>query len=408
VELVRTPIRNLNDEALARLSVTLGHVFLRAELGRCLPALGQAVMKPLTDWLLGHGITAVTLIPCGDLLIFPLLAVPLDDRARPHAGAGAGPVRWTTVSDRLHITVAPSVRSVMARSSNAAPRSYIYTLGDPRPTHQELPWAEAEALTVAALAGDPARARVHEKATRAWLTESLRTAVMVSLSCHGHFDDEDFLDSGLLLADRETLTLADVLGGQTDLAGLRLLILSACQSAIMDMRSASNEVRSLAAGFLQAGAQAVIASLWSVDDRATYLLIVRFAQEWLPVKDKVSPAEALARAQRWLRTVTYRELADWDPGGEAGHRTDGSTWPRRQSRKPGGQEAETCGVEPLPCPSDSGRTALVAVRGRGNRYTLAEAEQVVANLARERAPTDIDKAPYADPVFWAAFQVHGW
>jgi CHAT domain-containing protein/tetratricopeptide (TPR) repeat protein len=408
VELMHTSITDLNDEALGRLSVTLGHVFLRAELNRCLPALGQAVMKPLTDWLLGHGITAVTLIPCGDLPIFPLLAVPLDDQGLSHASAGARTSRWTTVSDRLHITMAPSVRSVMARPSRRRPRSGIYTLGDPRPTHQKLPWAEAEALTVAALAGDPARARVHEKATRTWLTESLRVGVMVSVSCHGRFDDNDFLDSGLLLADGETLTLADVLGGQTDLAGLRLLVLSTCQSAIMDVRSVSNEVRSLAAGLLQAGAQAVVASLWPVDDRATYLLMVRFAQEWLPVLDKVSPAEALARAQRWLRTVTYRELADWDPGGKAGHRTDGSAWPQRQSPEPDGQGAETWGVEPLPRPSDSGRTDLIAVRGRGDRYTLAEAEQVVVDLARERASADIDKAPYADPVFWAAFQVHGW
>lgn len=70
-------------------------------------------------------------------------------------------------------------------------------------------------------------------------------------------------------------------------------------------------MRSLAAGMLQAGAEAVLAALWPVDDRATYLLITRFAQEWLPRMETEPPAAALARAQKWLRSVTNRELQVW-------------------------------------------------------------------------------------------------
>src|SRR5260221_13877134 len=103
-----------------------------------------------------------------------------------------------------------------------------------------------------------------------------------------------------------------MLSDQVDLRGLRLLILSACQTAILDLQGARDEVRSLAAGMLQAGAAAIIASLWSVDDRATYLLMVRFAQEWFHQMDREAPAYALARAQYWLRTVTYRELGSWE------------------------------------------------------------------------------------------------
>src|SRR5258708_36717653 len=62
---------------------------------------------------------------------------------------------------------------------------------------------------------------------------------------------------------------------------------------------------------LQAGARAVRASLWPVDDKAPYLLIVRFAQEWFPRMQSEPPAAALARAQRWLRTVTNRDLQRW-------------------------------------------------------------------------------------------------
>jgi CHAT domain-containing protein len=66
--------------------------------------------------------------------------------------------------------------------------------------------------------------------------------------------------------------------------------------AILDIRGARNEMRSLAAGMIQAGARAVLAALWSVDDQSTYLLMVRFAREWLPRMEQEPPTAALARA----------------------------------------------------------------------------------------------------------------
>src|SRR5260370_8480733 len=111
-----------------------------------------------------------------------------------------------------------------------------------------------------------------------------------------------------MLAHEEELTLADMLSDHADLRRLRLLILSACQTALLDLQGARDEVRSLAAGMLQAGAAAVLAALWAVDDRATYLLMVRFALEWFPHLDNEPPAAAFGRAQRWLRTVPNREL----------------------------------------------------------------------------------------------------
>jgi CHAT domain-containing protein len=255
----------------------------------------------------------------------------------------------------------------------------VYALGDPRPTHQELRWGEAEALTLAALAGDPALARVREAATRDWLVEGLRDGRVVTASCHGEFDPSEFLRSRLLLANGEVLTLAEALGSRVDIAGLRLLVLSACQSAVMDVRGAQGEVRSLAVAMLQAGAQAVAGTLWAVDDRATYLLMVRFAQEWLPVMDEQSPARALMRAQTWLRTATNRDLAAW--------------------------EAQN---GPVRIPdSERDGSGLASVRGRGTRYTVAEAEQLITGIARRAAAGSQDDTPYSDPIFWAGFQVHG-
>jgi CHAT domain-containing protein len=169
-------------------------------------------------------------------------------------------------------------------------------------------------LTLAALARSlkqQAKAKVQNQATRDWLIEILQKGFVVDASCHGAFNIDAPLQSALRLSRREMLTLGQVLSREVDLQGLRLLILSACQTAILDLRGVSDEVYSLAAGMLSAGAKAVLASLWSVDDRATYLLMVRFAQEWFPHMGKEPPAAALARAQDWLRTVTNADLLAW-------------------------------------------------------------------------------------------------
>ena len=373
-ELLQHPVAELSEADVSRLMATVDHDLLNAELQRCLPRLGKA-MEPLTGWLLEHEVIEVTLVPCGLLAAFPLLSVPV-----PLAPGGSAQAPGTppgngraTLADRFVATVAPSARSIMGKDRSSQPRSGVYSIGDPRPTHQVLRWGEAEALSVATLGGDVSRARTGSVATRDWLLESLANGEMVSASCHGQFEGRDFLRSRLLLADGATLTLADAFGQEVNLSGLPLLVMSACQSAVLDLRGARGEVRSLAVGMLQAGAQAVMGSLWAVDDRATYLLMVRFAQEWLPVRNEENPAAALARAQAWLRTVTNRELASWEA-------TAGSGRPDTPA-------------------------GLIAVRGRGDRYGIAEAEQVITGLAR-RAPA-LDETPYADPIFWAAFQIYG-
>jgi CHAT domain-containing protein len=73
-----------------------------------------------------------------------------------------------------------------------------------------------------------------------------------------------------------------------------LVVLSACQTAL------GREIRGeglvgLTRGFMYAGSPRVLATLWSVDDRATADLMKRFYSHLL--RGRVSPAEALRRAQ---------------------------------------------------------------------------------------------------------------
>ena len=73
-----------------------------------------------------------------------------------------------------------------------------------------------------------------------------------------------------------------------------LVVLSACQTALGKEIKGEGLV-GLTRGFMYAGAERVVASLWQVDDLATAGLMKRFYQGML--KDGLSPAEALRAAQ---------------------------------------------------------------------------------------------------------------
>src|SRR5262249_32550045 len=65
---------------------------------------------------------------------------------------------------------------------------------------------------------------------------------------------------------------------------------------------------------LQAGTCAVVSTLWPVDDRVTAMLIGRFYEELatdIGVDGRGDVAAALARAQRWLRSLTREQARRW-------------------------------------------------------------------------------------------------
>jgi CHAT domain-containing protein len=113
--------------------------------------------------------------------------------------------------------------------------------------------------------------------------------------------------SGFLLAKGERLTAADVIA-RLDLSGARLAALSACETGRTDIRQAPDEYLGLPAGFLRAGAAAVVSTLWAVNDLSTMLLMERFYRYHL--ENGLPPDVALCKAQRWLRDVTKGELRE--------------------------------------------------------------------------------------------------
>jgi len=67
----------------------------------------------------------------------------------------------------------------------------------------------------------------------------------------------------------------------------------------------TDEYIGLPSGFLYAGSMNVVSTLWSVDDFATAILMIKFYQELQP---KVSVAVALNCAQNWMRAASKEDL----------------------------------------------------------------------------------------------------
>ena len=205
--------------------------------------------------------------------------------------------------DEYAIRYAPSIKALAAgarqESKSGKNLLVVNPLGD-------LKFAELESACVLQQTGT-ADTQVFRggEATKATVLAALGAARRVHLATHAEFNLERPLDSHLWLAGPEKLTLAELLPHLTGKAP-ELVVLSACETAVSRVTTTPDEFLGFPAALLHAGARTVLATLWPVDDEATAVLVGRFYAELS--SPGTSPAEALRRAQTWLRTVTESEL----------------------------------------------------------------------------------------------------
>lgn len=131
-------------------------------------------------------------------------------------------------------------------------------------------------------------------------------ATYLHFACHGFYHWGEPMQSGLVLAKSEKFTLSQIIS-VLHLDNTRLVTLSACETGIIDIRQSPDEYLGLPAGFLQAGAPAVVSTLWAVNDLSTMLLMEHFYK--LHLQQEQDPPHALQQAQIWLRNLTAGELA---------------------------------------------------------------------------------------------------
>jgi CHAT domain-containing protein len=189
---------------------------------------------------------------------------------------------------------------------------------------------------------------------------------------HGVPSRERAFDSALILSRKEEgvdgrVTAGEILRRWS--LDAELVVLSACQTAVG--RHAGGEgYLGFAQALLLSGAEAVVLSLWKVDDTATSLLMERFYENLLGqrpgLKAGMGKADALWEAQSWLRDLKREEA---------------EALTRRQK-------------------------SLLRDGERGTVRPLKPLDRPEAAPAAGKIPAAGDH-PYADPYFWAAFILIG-
>ena len=281
----------------------LGGEALTTALETALPLLGEHLIAPVAQRLRTLNATGVTLIPAGLLSLLPL-----------HAATYTVDSASRCLLDEFDVAYAPSARvlSIAQREQQRRAAKGVRLAGVGNPTG-DLRYAGAELHSICDLLPPAATTTFYEQAaTRSAIWSALGESTIGHFSCHGSFAD-DPLDSALHLAAGDRITLRDLVAGDTTaLSNLRLVALSACQTAITDFRRLPDESIGLPGGFLQAGVPAVVGTLWSVNDLSTALLMHRFYELHLHGDAAAGlapqpPVRALRLAQQWLRDLTYKE-----------------------------------------------------------------------------------------------------
>ena len=182
-----------------------------------------------------------------------------------------------------------------------APVQRLLILGNPDlgKAELDLPASQEEAQALQGLFAANSELFIRKAATESLVKERAFDFSHIHVASHGEFSADAPLDSRLrLAADAKNDGVLSV----SEIYGLRLnaqvVMLSACETGLGRV-SSGDDVVGLTRGFLYAGAQNVVGSLWEVDDDATSALSQAMydgLKKGLPV------AKALAQAQEQLLT----------------------------------------------------------------------------------------------------------
>jgi CHAT domain-containing protein len=323
-----------------------------------LSALYRELLSPVHQRLrakLGAGVHPLLIVPNRALALLPLHACGWDENGQRRY--------WI---DEFVIRYAPSLtlfRILWARERERRRRELLLAVANPT---GDLPFAEYECEQIEAHWGG-ARAQVlwREQGTRNAVLTNASAAHLLHFACHGVYDLANPLESPLLLANGETLTLGEMLE-LLNLPHAQLVVLSACETALVDPAEQADEHFGLALGPLYAGAPTVLGTLWAVADVATGLLM---GKAYDLLQAGVGKAAALREAQLWLRDLTAA------------------------------QAQEILEAQAAAAGQPTREVALTEMA----RLALAQ----LLPVQRRFALMDDTERPFAHPYFWAAFQCVG-
>jgi CHAT domain-containing protein len=222
----------------------------------------------------------------------PLTSAPLSERSRSEL-----------LGDRFIIRSIPSCQILQyCQEREPITTKHIGTIED---ADNSLLGARYEGEQIAALYNipDTNRLRGSSQATVTNYRELLARVNRIHSSHHALSRPDNPLESALILANGESITLGDLLLGKR-YPQLDEVFLSACETHV-GTATLTDDVATLTTGFLCIGARSVQSTLWSVNDLVTALFDIFYHQER---RDGVNRAESLKKAQVRLRYLTGAEF----------------------------------------------------------------------------------------------------
>ncbi len=231
------------------------------------PGASHNLSQKLYRWLVGPIESELKLaktamiVPYGPLYYLPVHALEIPGEGEQ--------VRYVLEQYRLGYLSA-ATRFRLADGERHATKSLL-AFANPDGT---LPGARSEIERVQREAFPDAKVYYERDATKERFFEQADKFAVIHFATHGVLA-ADATASHLKMAG-EPLTVFEISGmeglyGKTD-----LVVLSACDTALQLGKSTGEELISVAAAFSMAGAPALVASLWEVDDEATSELMAQF------------------------------------------------------------------------------------------------------------------------------------
>jgi CHAT domain-containing protein len=248
----------------------------------------KRLLRPMQSSIAGRDLL---IVPHGSLHYVPFAA--LHDGERYLAQGRA--LRY--LPSAMMLGLMPEARALS--NVNKDPVNRLLILGNPDlgQAALDLPSAQAEAQDLQAMFSKNSELFVRRAATETLLKERAYDFSHIHVASHGEFSSDTPLLSRLKLATDDK---NDGMLSVSEIYGLRLsanlVMLSACETGLGSI-SSGDDVVGLTRGFLYAGAQNVVGSLWEVDDDATAELSRLM---YAALKKGVPVSKALSEAQEQL------------------------------------------------------------------------------------------------------------
>jgi CHAT domain-containing protein len=172
----------------------------------------------------------------------------------------------------------------------------------------------------------PGKIKLNEAFTANTLRDNLGQFRVLHIATHGSFNPKSITASFLLLGNGNRLPITEI-AALTNLNTTHLVVLSACETGLSGSAQDGTEISGISGYFLYRGAKSVLASLWSVNDASTALMMQQFYKH---LAAGMTKAAALQQVQQDLinSKLTARNApvrSDIIPESTSGHSATRST-----------------------------------------------------------------------------------